>query len=245
MFSSFFSTPIILFIIFFFVVVLVISTYVLFKVLQISMEYNNVFFYQYNKKCQKLLDAYGDCKIQNVYVVRQPFDKVVSFLFNVITLFSYNKYLSESMENNPYHPALIFEILVEKPNNVKFILVEKNNCINISETFVINKNYEYKRIDTIPKNKHTLLEVLSKTRKRLGDKKYFNWNMHTNNCQIFCQEILLTLCQKQTHRYDPFIFRNKMLQYYSPSDFTLHIVNCLFVLRNFIEKYIFDNNIFY
>jgi len=238
------STPFIitsLLVVLFLFVCFVILTYLSFKILQTSIEYNNIFFYQYNKKCQKILDEYGDYKITNIYLVRQPFDKVVGFLFNIITLFNYNKYLSESFDNYPYHPALIFEISVN--NNVKFILVEKNNCINISETFVINKHYDYKLIN-VSKNKFTLREILTKTRKRIGDKNYFNWNMHTNNCQVFINEILTTIC-KNTNKYSNFIFRNKMLKYYSPSDFTLHIVNCLFIIRNFIEKYIFDNNIFY
>jgi hypothetical protein len=238
------STPFlltILLVVLFMFVIFVIISYVSFKLLQTSIENNNVFFYQYNKKCQKLIDKYGDHKINKIYLVRQPFGKFVSFLFNIITLFSYNKYIEESFDNYPYHPSLIFEISYD--GNVKFISVEKNNCINISETFVINKNSDYLSIN-IPKNKFTLREILTKTRKRIGDKKYFNWDMHTNNCQSFTQEIITTICDNP-NIYKNFIFKNKMLKYYSPSDFTLHIVNCLFIFRNFVEKYIFDNNIFY
>jgi hypothetical protein len=238
------STPFILtsiIVILFLFMIFVVCTYICFKILQTSIEYNNVFFYQYNKKCQKLIDQYGDLKINKVYLVRQPFDKLTSLLFNIITLFHYGKYIEQSLENYPYHPAIIFELTNQ--DDLKFLLVEKNNCINISETFVINKNYDYKRVN-IAKHKYTLREVLSTTKTRIGDKKYFNWDMHKNNCQEFTKEILVTL-NKNTNKYNEFIFRNKLLQIYSPSDFTLHIINCLFIIRNFIEKYIFDNNIFY
>ena len=160
----------------------------------------------------------------------------------MLTLFNYNKYLSETEDNYPYHPALIFEI--NQGNNIKFLLVEKNNCINICETFLVHKNYEFKRIN-IKKNKFTLNKILTTTQKRIGNHKYFNWNIYKNNCQEFTKEILATL-NKKSKKYDKFILSDKIIQkYYSPSDFTLHIINCLFIIINFIEKYLLDNNIFY
>lgn len=227
----------------FFFIIFVVCSFFVFKVLQISFEFNNVFFYQYNKKCQKILDEYGECNINNIYIVRQPFGKFVNFIFNLLTLFNYNKYLLESKDNYPYHPGLIFEI-TDNNNNIKFLLVEKNNSINISETFLLHKNYEFKRIN-IHKKKFTLNKILKTTQKRIGTHNYFNWNIYENNCQKFTKEILLTL-NKYSNKYNTFIFRDKIIKkYYSPSDFTLHIINCLFIINNFIEKYLLDYMIFY
>jgi hypothetical protein len=212
------------------------------KFLKTSIEYNNIFFYQYNKKCQKIIDDYGECKINKIYIVRQPFGKIVNVIFNILTLFNYNKYLAQSDENQPYHPALIFELNYN--NNIKFLLLEKNNCINICETFLMYKTYDFKQIN-IKKNNFTLREILSKTQKRIGNHRYFNWNIYKNNCQEFTKEILITL-NKNFKKYDKFIFSDKIIQkYYLPSDFTLHIINCVFIIINFIEKYIYDNNFFY
>jgi len=236
-----FIFTVIILIIFGFIIFVICSFFIL-KFLQISFEYNNIFFYQYNKKCQKIIDEYGNYKINRIYLIRQPFGKITNLVFNIITLFNYNKYLLETPDNYPYHPALIFEI--KKNNNIKFLLVEKNNCINICESFLINKSYEFKCIN-MTKTKFTLKKVLSKTQKRIGNQKYFNWNIHKNNCQEFTKEILVTL-NKYSQEYTNFIFRDKIIQkYYSPSDFTLHIINCIFVIINFIEKYLLDNNIFY
>ena len=86
---------------------------------------------------------------------------------------------------------------------------------------------------------------MSKTQKRIGNNRYFNWNIYKNNCQEFTKEILITL-NKNFKKYDKFIFSDKFIQkYYLPSDFTLHIINCVFIIINFIEKYIYDNNFFY
>jgi hypothetical protein len=122
--KPFIITAILLFIIFF--IMFVICSYFVLNFLKISIEYNNVFFYQYNKKCQKIINEYGNCKINKIYLVRQPFGKLVNLVFNILTLFNYNKYLSESEDNYPYHPALIFEI--KKDNKIKYsnVLTSKN-----------------------------------------------------------------------------------------------------------------------
>ena len=239
--SNQFIITVILLIIFGFIIFVISSFYIL-RFLQISFEYNNIFFYQYNKKCQKIINTYGNYKINRIYLIRQPLGKMTNFVFNILTLFNYNKYLLESPDNYPYHPALIFEI--KKDDNIKFLLVEKNNCINICESFLINKSYDFKCIN-MTKSKFTLKKVLNKTQKRIGNQKYFNWNLHKNNCQEFTKEILVTL-NKYNEEYTNFIFSDKIIQkYYSPSDLSLYIVNCVFIIINFIEKYLLDNNIFY
>ena len=239
--SNQFIITVILLIIFGFIIFVISSFYIL-RFLQISFEYNNIFFYQYNKKCQKIINTYGNYKINRIYIIRQPLGKMTNFVFNILTLFSYNKYLLESPDNYPYHPALIFEI--KKDDNIKFLLVEKNNCINICESFLINKSYDFKSIN-MTKSKFTLKKVLNKTQKRIGNQKYFNWNLHKNNCQEFTKEILVTL-NKYNEEYTNFIFSDKIIQkYYSPSDLSLYIINCVFIIINFIEKYLLDNNIFY
>lgn len=225
------------------VVLTIVVSYFFVRFLKYSIDDSGIFFYRYNKKCQKILEEYGDCKINNVYLVRQPFGKFINFIFNILTLFKYSKYLSESVDNYPYHPALIFEIT--QNDNIKFLLVEKNNCINICETFLINKIYDLKKV-SFKKNKFTLNKILKTTQKRIGNNKFFNWNLSKNNCQEFTKEILITL-NKNMEKYEDFIFSDKIIKKYftEPSDFTLHIINCLFIIINFIEKYLLDNNIFY
>jgi len=208
-------TIIILFVLYF--VVFVICSYFVLKLLKNSIEYYNIFFYQYNKKCQRIIDEYGNCKINNIYLVRKPFGKLLNLFCNIVTLFNYNKYITKSEDNYPYHPALIFEI--KKDNKIKFLLLEKNNCINICESFLINNTDDFKKV-TISKKKFTLNKILKVTKKRIGKYKFFNWNIYKNNCQKFTKEILITL-NSYTKEYKDFILKDKFLkECYSPSDFT-------------------------
>jgi hypothetical protein len=41
-----------------------------------------------------------------------------------------------------------------------------------------------------------------------------------------------------------FIYRDKLIKLYNPSEFTLHIINCLCAIYNIFEKYIFDSDLF-
>lgn len=218
--------------------------YIFIKFFNVELEHNNIFFYHYNKRCQHILDLYGDYSIKKLYLVRQPFGNLVSLAFNILTLFQYNHYLQQSKDNYPFHPALIIQIQT-KDKLTKFLLLEKNNCINLCETFLVQKNYQFLPVPlpTTHKNKITIKQLLDKTEQRIGLDSFFNWNIYKNNCQDFTKEILITL-HVYNQKYKEFIFRDKIMQLYKPSDFTLHIINCLFIIINFFEKYILNNNYF-
>ena len=218
----------------------IIISYFVLKFLKLSMDNNNILFYQYNKKSRKILDLYGNCKLTNMYLIRQPFSKFITFLLNIFTLYNYEKLINESQDNFPYHSLIVFEIKL-KNGLKKMLLLEKNNCINISENFFINNCQEIKELKL--KKHYTINHILNKTQNRLGNEKYFNWHLYKNNCQEFSKEILKTI-GKYNKINEEFIFRDKLFKIIIPSEFTLHIGNCLCVFYNIVEKYIYDSNIF-
>jgi len=220
-------------------ILFIVCSYFIVKLLKISIDNNNILFYQYNKKSKKILDFYGDYKISKVYLVRQPFSKIITFLLNIFTLYNYEKLINESHENFPYHIMLIFEIKLQN-NTRKLLLLEKNNCINICENFFINNLQDIKAIKL--KKNHTINSILKTTQTRVGNEKFFNWNLYKNNCQEFTKEILMTI-NKYSKTNKEYIFRDKLFRIIIPSDFTLHIYNCLCILLNIIEKYIYDSSI--
>ena len=207
------------------VVVFIIISYFVIKFLKLNIDNNNIFFYQYNKKSRKILDLYGNCKLTKMYIVRQPF----------------SKFINESQDNFPYHTLIVFEVKLDNGFK-KMLLLEKNNCINISENFFMNKSQEIKELN-IKKRHYTINHILNKTQSRLGNERYFNWHLYKNNCQEFTKEILKTIGKYNTTNKE-FIFRDKLFKIIIPSEFTLHIGNCLCVIYNIIEKYIYDNNVF-
>lgn len=223
------------------IILFIIISYVIIKFLKVSMDNTNIFFYQYNKKSQKILDLYGDHKIRKMYLLRQPFSKFITFVLNILTFYNYDSLIKESQDNFPYHTGIVFEIELTNGLN-KLLLLEKNNCINITDNFLINSQQEIKELH-LKKKKYTINEILCKTQDRLGNEKYFNWHLYKNNCQEYTKEILKTI-GKYTLENKEYIFRDKLMNIIIPSDFTLHIGNCLFILYNIVEKYIYDNDMF-
>jgi hypothetical protein len=226
-------------------VIFIIVSYIVIKLLKRSIDDNNILFYQYSKKCQQILDVYGDCKLTKLYLVRQPFSKIITFLLNIATFYNYEKIINESSDNFPYHTMLVFEVVM--PNKTKkWIILEKNNCINISDNFFIHSSQEMKEIK-LPryrnKNKLTIKSILQTTQERVGNEKFFNWHLYKNNCQEFTKEILITI-DKYTNKNKQFIFRDKIMKLLVPSEFTIHIGNCICVYYNIFEKYVCDNNLF-
>jgi len=222
-------------------VLFIFCSYIIFKFLKLNLDNNNIFFYKYNKTSQQILDLYGEYKLTKVYLIRQPFSKFCTFVLNIFTLYNYNKLINKSQDNFPYHTLIVFEIKL--PNGMKkMLLLDKNNCVNIRENFFINKFQEIKELK-IKNKKLTINSILNSTQQRLGNKKYFNWNLYKNNCQEFTKEILKTI-EKYNKTNKKFIFCNKLLKIIIPTEFTLHIVNCLCVIQNIIAKYIYDINLF-
>ena len=80
-------------------------------------------------------------------------------------------------------------------------------------------------------------EILEKTRKRIGNNKYFNWEIYKNNCQIFIKEILITV-KKFTKGNKKFMFQNEFIEEIKISDFSLHILRSLTNTINLLENII-------
>jgi hypothetical protein len=221
------------------IIIIIIISYIFIKFLKINIDNSNFLFYQYNKKCKKILDLYGNYKITNIYLVRHPIGNFITFLLNIFTLYRYEKLINESKDNFPYHSLILFEIKLEDGNK-KMIILEKTNSINISENFLINNSLVLKKIK-VKKNKFTINSILNVTRDRVGSEKFYNWHLYKNNCQEFTKEILKTIHKYNKSNKD-FIFHDKLIKLIIPTEFTKHIANCLFVIYNIIQKYFIDFN---
>lgn len=219
-------------------ILFVLLSYLILKFFKMTLDDNNILFYQYSKKCQKLLDLYGEYEIKKIYLVREPFSPLITFLLNVITFYKYNKLITESQDNFPYHSSIIFEIELQNKMK-KLLLLEKNNSINLRENFLINNSQQIKTLP-LKNKKYTINSILNTTQKRLGNKKFFNWHVYKNNCQEFIKEILVTINKFSKYNKN-YILSNNILKFLIPSEFTVHIINCSCVLNNILEKYFFDS----
>jgi hypothetical protein len=199
---------------------------------------NSFFFKDYNEDIKRIIDKYGDCKIKNIYILRQ---RLPAFIFKIINIISFYKYSEMFM---PEHTSLIFEIKIGKKQVNKFLKVEKNNYININENYNINRTQDIKYIRYKSKNGknknseyNTLKQILDKTRTRVSDEKFFNWHIFTNNCQQFTKELLITIKQ-YTKSNKQYVFQDKKIIVEEFTDFHHYVTNCIFNIYNLIQSII-------
>jgi hypothetical protein len=211
-------------------IIFIICSYYLIK--WVNIDYDSLFYYEYNKNNKLLLEKYGDCHITKIYLVKEPIGIFVTFVINFITLYNYDKIMKQnSCSAIPNHTSLIFEI--NQPNKMKkYILIEKNSCINITTNININDHQNIKHIN-ISKQKLTVNNILTKTQNRIGKHTFFNWHIFKNNCQNFTKEILITI-DKLNKNNKNFVFQEEISDMLYFSDFTMHIINSIINLNKFV-----------
>lgn len=220
---------------FIFLLFILISSYFLFKMFKINIDNNNITFNKYNKETQYILNKYGDYKITQVYIIRQPISKFVNIILNMITLNDFKRIFDNNNELTAYHASVIFKIKL--PNNLnKFVLVEKNPSLSISEYFNINNTQNIKSF-SVKKNKYTLNQILDKTNKRIGNDKFFNWHFYKNNCQDFVKELLITF--NKPNYMDNFMSHEIITSKLYSCGFNVHAINFLVTISNIFDKYFF------
>ena len=225
-------------------ILFIIISYFSIKLLKFSIDNNNLFFYQkYSQKCKKLINIYGQWEITKVFLVKQPIGYLDKLVINLFTLFNYSKLINKSKKYIAYHISFIIQIKNTKNGKIKLLSLDKNLSITMRDTFIIKKSYKIKEISI--QNIYTLHNLLEITQKRLGNRAFFNWSYHKNNCQDFAKQILLTLGVYNSEIYDKYIFRDKIAKLYNPSCFASHILKCCIIFLTFLQKYVNDKIIIF
>ena len=94
------------------IVWLIVSYYVL-KWFKMKVDKENVFFNEYNEESKIMLEKYGDLKIKNMYLVRQPIERFSLLLGNLVTFYKYREKLKERL---PRHTYLLIEVQLKNKN---------------------------------------------------------------------------------------------------------------------------------
>ena len=226
--------------------------YYVIQYLQIDFENTSVFLYRYGKYSQTVLNMYGDYKIERIYLIRQPLHW--AFYLSKFLFIKEKKDGKDEKDGKDgkddisklqddsviaYHTALVFEIRLPSGQN-KFVLVEKNNSMRITDKFYIYNNYEIKKLH-IKKNRHTLNSILQEAQKNMGAEKFFNWNLFNNNCSNLIKEILIIL-GNNTKKNTQFILQTneETLNKYEVTVFTKYLIHLSCSTYSFFDKYVWS-----
>ena len=220
-------------------IIWIVASYYIFKWFKISINKYNFYLNEYSNDCLTMLQKYGNFPIKRIYLVRHPITLFMETALNIVTLNKFkhelNRYKMKNQTESffPFHTMLYVELKISKRES-KFLLIDKNNCIRISPKVKMTNNYELRDI-RVKKNKYTLNEILETTRKRLGNDKFFNWELYKNNCQMLIKEILITV-KKFTKINKKFMYQNGFAKELKISEFSLHIIRSLTNIMNLLEN---------
>ena len=222
------------------VIVWIIISYYMVKWFKIKVGNYIYYLNKYNDDCVNILKKYGEYPIKKIYLVRNPVSNKMKTLLNIVTFNNFykeiEKYKDKFKKNIffPYHASIIFELNISKNRN-KLILLEKNNSINLRSNFYLSDTQEMNDLQ-IKQNKYTINKILKTTRERIGDNKFFNWEICKNNCQILIKELLITL-KKYNKNNKKFVYQKKFTNSIYYSEFSLHIIRSSINIFNMIENF--------
>lgn len=147
----------------------------------------------YTNATKRTLKKYGDMNIVGLQVRRTPILKVLDSVLNFISLGKFDKLKKEYGFDKLFHLYIVFR--VKDGNNIKEIVVEKNQSINVSDNIPTKtKDTELLNIAWGPR-KDTLNSLLNNTLQKVGPRRFFIYNpwnadLNSGNCQRFVLDLL-------------------------------------------------------
>ena len=215
----------------------ILISFYLFKYLQIKV-FDKWYLNDYSRNNKKLLSEFGDWNIKYIYLVKEPISKFSYTLMNIISLNSFsNAIYKYNDDNTPNHIFLILEL--NKGKERKTCILEKNTRLNIGFNYMVTDKQNKLKIK--PSKNISLFELLEKTKKRVGSKEFFNFEIYENNCQKLAIEILITIDKynKKTKKflYKEVLYCTEFIDEIFCFDFNKYLVNSCFNIYNMVRAF--------
>ena len=135
----------------------------------------------FSPSARKVIEKYGAWLIDVLVIRRVPIQSALHTAFQLITLGRWNSALAEENKDKLFHLGIM--VSVKKDNQQQYIIIEKNEVVNVAPTSPSIQGQEILN-GNVPPNT-TLAEFLEKGVSSVGDVRFFKYDPFTNNCQDF------------------------------------------------------------
>jgi hypothetical protein len=149
----------------------------------------------YPPAVRQILQTYGNYPIVGATLRRDPLESFIHNIFQAITLGQWEDIVRQSPYDKLFHLGVV--VLLQTPQGIKPLLIEKNEVINIQTPKPLDANTQILAIPT-PSPPITLYEFLSRAQRAMGD-RYFLYDPFVNNCQDFIATLL-----RESNMYPPY-----------------------------------------
>lgn len=141
----------------------------------------------YPPNVRKVLEQYGNGVIVGLAVRREPIKSFINTALNWLTKGKWDMAKREANYDNLFHLGLVAD--VEVGNEVKRLLIEKNEVINITTSFGQASDVEMLPLSVPTNPPITLNQLLENARRDMGE-NFFLYDAFKNNCQDFIYNLL-------------------------------------------------------
>lgn len=131
---------------------------------------------------ERIFNQYKDKNITALDVRREPVAKMVQKVINFVTGGALDSAKKDLGYDDVFHLYLVMTI------DGKQILIEKNEKINISDSFNKNSNYESSPVSM--DGPIVFDTFLNTAREKMGDHDFFQYSAKNQNCQMFITGLL-------------------------------------------------------
>jgi hypothetical protein len=164
----------------------------------------------YPPSVRAIINKYRDFDVVKLFIRRKPIVSLIDKALNFLSLGKWRQVKDKLNYDKLFHLSLIAAIRAPPAGgaprgNIKYILVEKNEVINIKE--VDTKEVTAQPRISVPINKPLKFgEMLDKAQALAGD-DFFKYNAFSNNCQMFINGIL-NANQLNTQQLNEFVMQD-------------------------------------
>lgn len=137
----------------------------------------------YNNKSTATIKKYGERIVKSMQVYKTPLSDKVNTFLNLLSFGKLSQVKKKYGFDEFFHLALVCNI------GDKNIMCQKNSVVDITEQYKTTPQTQIFNIDMHNKQ-FPINEMLNKTRERMGDKAYFEYDMLTHNCQNYVCNLL-------------------------------------------------------
>jgi len=137
----------------------------------------------YNNKSKKTIKDYGNLPIKSMQIYRTPIASFIEPVLNAVSLGKWNQLKSKYSFDKMFHLALVCNV------GSKNVMCQKLSTVDITTEYKTNSNTEVHQVNMEGKQ-FTVYEMLEKARQQQGDRKFFEYDAFSNNCQYFISYLL-------------------------------------------------------
>lgn len=141
----------------------------------------------YPPNVRNILAQYGNGTIVGLAVRREPIKSFINTALNWLTKGKWDMAKKEANYDNMFHLGLVADVSIG--GEIKRILLEKNEVINITTSFSQSPDIQMLIIPVPAGSTLTLNQMLDNARNAMGD-NFFLYDAFKNNCQNFIYNLL-------------------------------------------------------